>query len=266
MTPETLLQHGDNGQLWPALADEPECFNDVPVAYQMALRVAALRVQRGEVPRGFKIGFTNRHIWPRYKVFAPIWGRVWQSTLVLCDGQATLAAGGLCQPRIEPEIVFGFKARPAQGAGLDALFDALDWLAPGFELVQTHRPDWKFRAAHCVADGGLHGRLGLGPQVPLRSLAAGALQLHERLAAATVQLHCDGRLVDAGSGAQVLGSPLQALLHFVNELRACPGAPDIEPGDVVTTGTWTDAWPVLPGQQWRAEFSAPLPGLTVRLA
>ena len=71
--------------------------------------------------------------------------------------------------------------------------------------------------------------------------------------------------MEAGTGANVLGSPLQALLYFLNELRACPGAPDIEAGDVVTTGTWTDAWPVLPGQQWQAEFSAPLPALAVLL-
>ena len=265
MTPKTLLQHHDNGQLWPALHDEPDCFKSLPSAYQTALQVAALREDRGEEPRGFKIGFTNRTIWPRYKVFAPIWGRVWQSTLLMCDGQATLPAGRLCQPRIEPEVVFGFKARPVPGADLQALFDAIDWVAPGFELVQSHRPDWKFKAEHCVADGGLHGRLVVGPQVPVQSLASSALQLHQLLAAATVQLRCDGALVEAGSGAHVLGSPLQALLHFVNELRACPGAPDIEPGDVVTTGTWTDAWPVLPGQQWQAEFSAPLPGLDLLL-
>lgn len=265
MTPKTLLQHHDNGQPWPPLAEEPECFTDVPAAYQMALQVAALREDRGEDPRGFKIGFTNRHIWPRYNVFAPIWGRVWHSTLVLCDGQATLPAGRLCQPRIEPEVVFGFKSTPVAGAGLDALFDALDWVAPGFELVQTHRPDWKFNAAHCVADGGLHGRLVVGPQVPVASVAADAQALHDLLAAATVTLRCDGQWVEAGTGANVLGSPLQALHHFLNELRACPGAPDIAPGDVVTTGTWTDAWPVLPGQQWQAEFSAPLPGLGLLL-
>jgi 2-oxo-3-hexenedioate decarboxylase len=265
MTPQTLLQHHDNGQLWPALADEPDFFADVPAAYQVALQVAALRRDRGEEPRGFKIGFTNRSIWPRYNVFAPIWGRVWHSTLVLCDGQATLPVGRLCQPRIEPEIVFGFKSRPAAGADLQALFDALDWLAPGFELVQTHRPEWKFNAAHCVADGGLHGRLVVGLQLPVQSLAANAQQLHQTLAAATVQLRCNGQAVEAGSGAQVLGSPLHALLHLLTELRACPGAPDIEAGDLVTTGTWTDAWPVFPGQQWQAEFSAPLPGLGLLL-
>jgi 2-keto-4-pentenoate hydratase len=32
---------------------------------------------------------------------------------------------------------------------------------------------------------------------------------------------------------------------------------------VVTTGTWTDAWPLEAGQRWRAEFDAPLHGLEI---
>jgi 2-oxo-3-hexenedioate decarboxylase len=72
--------------------------------------------------------------------------------------------------------------------------------------------------------------------------------------------------VECGAGRNVLDSPLAALAHFVAELRACPGAPDIRAGDVVTTGTWTDAWPVAPGEQWTARFTAPLPPVSVRFS
>ncbi|NBO20261.1 MAG: hydratase, partial [Proteobacteria bacterium] len=41
----------------------------------------ALRLARGERGRGFKLGFTNRSIWPIYGVYAPIWGTVYDSTL-----------------------------------------------------------------------------------------------------------------------------------------------------------------------------------------
>ena len=59
-------------------------------------------------------------------------------------------------------------------------------------------------------------------------------------------------------------TPLHALAHFVKELRACPGAADLKAGDIVTTGTWTDAWPVASGQVWTARFSNPLEPLKVR--
>ena len=62
----------------------------------------------------------------------------------------------------------------------------------------------------------------------------------------------------------VLDGPLHALAHLLAELRNCPGAPALQPGDVVTTGTWTDAWPVQRGETWHAEFGAPLAPISVR--
>jgi 2-oxo-3-hexenedioate decarboxylase len=266
MTPEQLLSHADTGRLWPA--QPPSCFQDLPAAYRAALAVRALRISRGEKPRGFKIGFTNRTIWSRYEVFAPIWGSVWDSTLITSDagddGDTIVSLKHLCQPRIEPETVFGFKSSPPAAASLDDLFDSLDWMAPGFEIVQSHRADWKFRAPDTVADGGLHGRLLVGRRLPIRSVARDAAQLHTLLAHAQVVLERNGTVVERGHGANVLDSPLHALRHFVDEQRACPGAPDLQAGDVVTTGTWTDAWPVQSGEPWTARFDAPMGDLSVR--
>ncbi len=262
MLPQQLLAHNDSGRPWP---ESIATFADVAAAYQTALEVRTLRIARGERPRGFKVGFTNRGIWTRYQVFAPMWGTVWDTTVAECDGRGALAVGRLCEPRIEPEAVFGLKSAPAPSADLDALFDAIDWVAPGFEIVQSHRAGWKFSAADTVADSGLHGRLLVGAKIPKASLARDGAQLHALLAAATVGLRRDGVPVEQGVGANVLDGPLAALRHFVAELRACPGAPDLQPGDIVTTGTWTDAWPVAPGQTWTASFSPPLAPLTVAL-
>ena len=157
-------------------------------------------------------------------------------------------------------------ATPAGHATLDDLFDALDWVAPGFEVVQSHRPDWKFTAAETVADGALHARLVVGARVPVAALAPNAPELDRLLAQARVRLMRGNDVVEQGSGEQVLDSPLRALHHFVQALRSCPGAPDLVPKDVVTTGTWTDAWPIQAGETWTAAFTTPLSSLrlTVR--
>jgi 2-oxo-3-hexenedioate decarboxylase len=261
MTPQHLLDHNDSGEPWPAGGGAG--FTDLSAAYDSALAVRALRVARGEVPAGFKIGFTNRTIWSRYNVYAPIWGSMWNTTVAYCDGSGVVSLARLCQPRIEPEAVFGFKRTPLRGAGLDDIFAALDWVAPGFEIVQSHRPDWKFVAAQTVADAGLHGRLLIGPKLPAAALAGDADGLHRLLAGTRVRLSRDGALVEEGIGAHVLDSPLHALRHFIDELRARPDAPDLMPGDVVTTGTWTDAWPVAAGERWAARFDAALPPLEI---
>ena len=266
LTAQALLDHVDNATLWPAEAGGTDPASEgVAAAYQRQLAMRALRVARGEQPRGFKIGFTNRTIWSRYNVFAPIWGTVWDSTLQHCDGSGALSLARTCQPRIEPEVVFGMRQSPARNASVQDLFDAIDWIAPGFEIVQSHRPQWKFVAPDCIADGSLHALLLVGARTPVRTIAGDAAQLHALLAGARVTLRQGDSIIDQGTGTNVLDSPLQALLHFLTELRQCPGAPDLLAGDVVTTGTWTDAWPVAAGEHWTVRFSAPLASLEVTL-
>jgi len=263
MTPEQLLAHYDDGRLWPEAPSQAPGF-DLAAAYQAQLAVRRLRIGRGEQPRGFKIGFTNRGIWPRYGVFGPVWGTVWDTTLSFCQGRGEVKLGRSCQPRIEPEAVFCMARKPPAGASMDELFDSIDWIAPGFEIVQSHSPGWKFQAPDTVADGGLHAHLLVGPSVPVRQVGATAAAFEKAMAACEVRLLKGGEERESGRGASVLDGPLHALHHFLQELRSCPGAPDLEPGDVVTTGTWTDAYPVAPGESWTGLFAAPLSPLEVR--
>jgi 2-keto-4-pentenoate hydratase len=266
MAPQDLLRHLDSGELWPAERDSA-AWPDLPTAYQAALAVRQLRIERGEKPVGYKIGFTNRTIWERYAVFAPIWGTVWDTTVTHADdnGQATVEVSALAQPRLEPEVVFGMRATPPRSPTLEQLFECVEWLAPGFEIVQSHCADWKFSAAETVADSGLHGRLLVGPPTPVRDLASTGEALDELLAGLTVRLRCGERQVDEGAGRNVLDGPLHALLHFVQEMQELPDAPELAPGDIVTTGTWTDAWPIKAGEQWRSDYDAPLRGLRLTL-
>lgn len=254
MTPADLLNHIDQAKLWP-LPTGAVAQADLDQAYQLALGVRALREQRGEKPLGIKIGFTNRTIWPTYNVHAPIWGTVWNSTVHELSGPGVASVASLCQPRIEPEVVFGLRHAPPANPSLEDLFEAIEWLAPGFELVQSHLPDWKFVISDTAADSGLHGQLWIGAKTSVREFASNAQGLVDKLAQSTVTLFCDDAKVHAGQGANVLDSPLHALFHVCHVLAKCPGAPPLKAGDVVTTGTWTDAPPIKAGQTWHAEFS-----------
>ena len=141
---------------------------DLSDAYAVADLIRQRRMARGEQARGYKIGFTNRSIWPRYGVHAPIWAPVWDSTLQLFEGTATeVSLRGLVQPRLEPEIVFGFARAPEPGMAEADLLACLDWVAHGFEIVHTHFADWRFAAPDTVADFALHGRLLVGPRCPV---------------------------------------------------------------------------------------------------
>ena len=246
---------------------------DLPTAYAAALAVRAARSASGDTPVGYKIGFTNRSIWPIYGVYAPIWGTVWKSTLTLIEPDApnegVMSLKGLCEPRIEPEVVFCLRAAPPPNCQLEQLASVIDWVAHGFEIVHTHFPGWKFSGAQAAADDGLHGRLLVGHRVRLApDLSPGSLV--SALASLSLKLYCDGVLKDEGVGANVLDGPVQALLHFVQELRATPGAPALLAGDLITTGTLTNAYAVQSGQVWHSGIQSTdavagaLEGLKVR--
>jgi 2-oxo-3-hexenedioate decarboxylase len=144
---------------------------------------------------------------------------------------------------------------------LAELQDCVAWVAHGFEIVHTHFDGWRFTAPDTVADFALHGRLFVGPRVPVAAWDP----LAEDLAALRVELLRDGRVVEAGVGAIVLDGPLNALRLWVDAMaRDTPGWP-IRAGDFVTTGTITDAWPLAPGQTWTTRLSdARLAPLTLR--
>ncbi|MGL6110230.1 MAG: 2-keto-4-pentenoate hydratase [Rubrivivax sp.] len=258
---QRLLAAYDAGSLMPLPSAASPAFT-VADGFAAADAVRQLRIARGERALGYKIGFTNRSIWDRYGVHQPIWGPVWDSTAALLDGvSASVSLRGLSQPRLEPEVVFGFARTPRAGMSLAELQDCLDWVAHGFEIVHTHFEGWRFTAADTVADFALHGRLRVGPRVPVQ----GWDSLADDLAALRVELLCDGHVVDRGQGTVVLDGPLNALRLWIDAMAVhTPGWP-VRPGDFVTTGTITDAWPLLPGQTWSTTLSdARLPALTLR--
>jgi hypothetical protein len=55
-----------------------------------------------------------------------------------------------------------------------------------------------------------------------------------------------------------------ALAHLVRVLRGQPHAPSLAAGEVITTGTITDAWPVEAGEAWSSDYGTlGMPGLTL---
>jgi 2-keto-4-pentenoate hydratase len=229
--------------------------------YEAAAALHRHRLARGWRPVGRKIGFTNRTLWPRYGVYEPIWGTVYDRTAGFADnGRGAIPLEGLLNPRIEPEICFRLKSAP-RAASADALLEAIDWVAHSIEIVQSRFPDWKFKLADCTAANGLHGRLLVGMPVPARELP----RLAEALPSLSVELLKGGMVVDRGVGANVLDSPLAALGHLVEALARQPGAAPLAAGEIISTGTITDAHPVRPGENWSTRLSGlAIPGLAVR--
>lgn len=223
--------------------------------YEAARALHEHRLAQGWKPLGRKIGFTNRTLWGRYGVHEPMWGTVYDRTVIFAqENSCTVRLAGLVQPRIEPEICFRLKSAPTPGR----LLESLEWVAHSIEIVQCHHPRWQVTLADCTANNGLHGRLVVGTPVAAQALR----QLEARLPELTVLLKKQSRVVDRGIGANVLGSPLLALGHLVDLLERQGQV--LAAGEIVSTGVLTDAHPVAPGESWQTELhGVALPGLRV---
>jgi 2-keto-4-pentenoate hydratase len=218
-------------------------------AYRVTPRVRRLYEAGGAKVIGRKIGFTNRTIWPEYGVYAPIWGYVFDRSLHDLTALDTLSLASFSEPRIEPEIVFGLSAAPSAQMDETALSSCIEWIALGFEIVQSIFPGWKFSAADTIAANGVHGALLIGPRHPFAPRAA---EWQRTLPAFQIELNCDGRLIDRGHAENVLGGPLSALRHLVGLLASDPLNPPLAAGEIISTGTLTKAMPVTAGEVWSA--------------
>lgn len=228
---------------------------DRAAAYAVSARVKAL----GGAPSvGRKIGFTNRTIWERYGVDGPMWGDMTDASLTpVSDEPVSLAP--FCEPRLEPEVALRLAADPTPDMDEEALLGIVEWFAPAFEIVHSIYPSWRFTLADCIAANALHGRLLLGPPTAPGDWARGLPDME-------LTLSRGGTPVETGVGENVLGGPLSALRDLVATLAA-DGGPALRKGEIISTGTITDAWPIAPGDTFSASYgTTPLATITARFA
>jgi 2-keto-4-pentenoate hydratase len=255
---DAILDAFASGRLIGLLSDDDPAL-DEDGAYSIAVEVCSRRVERGESPVGRKIGFTNRSVWQEYE--APIWGYVYDSTVHYASGSTVcMPIGRLLQPRIEPEVQLHFVRRPPVTSDEAAILDCVDWIAHGFEIVQSPYRAWEFRRVDAIAAFALHGALMVGTPVFVSDIDDCAAKLR----GFTVRLMNNGEERASGGGASVLGSPLLALAHLTEILSMQSRVEPVQAGEIVTTGTLTEALPIASGETWQTTLDGiDLPGLSI---
>lgn len=264
-----LLKSREAGTMLPALtADETLNIDD---AYDIAKSVLNIRIAQGETPVGRKIGFANQKLWSRYgksaPVTAPIWSTLYDSTVHFAMNNAALhKLTKAQQPRIEPQLIFKLARAPQAAMDINDLAECLEWMAHGFEVVVSPFRHWSFEPADAIAAFGLHRALIIGePKMLSRHsrhnlsavLANASLSLSRSTADNTT-------LCAAGFGSDLLGSPLHAMFALHQQLQSQPQFQALQAGELIATGSWTDAIPIKRGEVWSSAFSQlNLPGLNV---
>jgi 2-oxo-3-hexenedioate decarboxylase len=229
---------------------------DMTDAYAVEGELARRRQEAGRTTNGLKVGYANKAMWRALKLETLVWAHMYDDTVVLSSGEATLSIERMMAPKIEPEIVFKVR-EPVAGADAAAILAGVEWIALGFEIIDCVYPDWQFQPVDFVAAYGLHAALVVGQPRPVTPELIPVLA--EQLPKFKLTLSRDGNLVEEGSGKNSLRSPALCLgeLARVASLR---------PGDLVSSGTLTTPTPIAKGEEWKASLEGlDLQNLTLRL-
>jgi 2-keto-4-pentenoate hydratase len=228
-----------------ALAGFPDSCRPQSLADGYAIQDAFVAAW-GEPVAGWKVGCTAPETQRLFGIEEPFYGPILAP--VVFSSPAQLPAADFPMRAIECEFAFRLAAdfaprkkpyRPEEAA------ERASAPIPAIEIVNA-RLDHPIRhgAPAAIADCGVNGGLVLGAAI----LDWQALDL----AAHEVRLEVDGEPKAAGTGALVLGHPLNVLAWFVNSYTA--SGRTLPAGQIVTTGTTTGLVILEPGQTAVGEF------------
>lgn len=206
---------------------------------------------------GYKIGATSPEAQRIIGCDGPFFGPMFES-----DGIAPGGELSVDETMLGLECEFAFQMARAfpgadgkSGEGMDALADAVGLCVPAFEIVGTRLSGDGFPpATSCVADYGLNSRFCPGAAIDdWRSLD---------LAKISVTAEIDGIETNKGTGENVYGHPLAALLWLAGALAE--QGKQLEAGDWVSTGTCLGVVAMRPGSRVTTKFSCGA-GLSISL-
>jgi 2-oxo-3-hexenedioate decarboxylase len=169
-------------------------------AYEIQRLSLARRHVRGERLIGMKMGFTSRAKMVQMGLSEMIWGRLTDRMLETEGGQVDRRR--YIHPRAEPELCF-LTRRPIDRPlhALEAM-QYIEAIAPAVEIIDSRYENFKFSLEDVVADNSSSSGLVIGPWSS-RRLDFSNLGL---------AMEFNGRVVQAGSTAAVLGHPLRAFV------------------------------------------------------
>jgi 2-oxo-3-hexenedioate decarboxylase len=209
-------------------------------AYEIQRASIARRIERGERRVGVKMGFTSRAKMVQMGLSDVIWGRL-TSGMQIEEGTA-IDFARYVHPRVEPEIAFVLKRELAADVSGPEALAAVEAIAPALEIIDSRYRDFKFTLPEVIADNASSSGFVVGPwcspKVDFSNLG--------------LTLDVDGRPVQIGSTAALLGHPLRSLVAAAR-LSAQAGEP-LQAGWIVMAGGATPAEWIKRGQHVRVDM------------
>ena len=224
---------------------------DMDDAYAVQKAWVDLKLARGAVVTGYKIGLTSRAMQQVMNIDTPDFG-VLLDTMHFPSG-STIRASDFLDPRIEAEFGFVMK-KPLAGedVSIEQVLDATDYVVPALELISARstRTDpetgYTRNVFDTIADnaanaGYIPADQGFSPaEVDLRF--SGALLYH------------NGEIEESGLGGAVMDHPANGICWVCK--RFARHGVGLEPGQFVLSGSFTRPVAIKPGDELVADYGA----------
>jgi 2-keto-4-pentenoate hydratase len=217
---------------------------DLDTAYRVRAAYEALEVPRRGPVAGYKIGLTTPVMQRLCGVDEPCYGAMFASEIR--PSPAEIRVADYCRVGIETEIAMRLGADLPEGGGRERVAAAVESCAAAIEVLEDLRQDYKRLSARSMVAGNVwNAGCVLGaPVTEWRRLD---------LATAGYRLTVDGNEIGVGTGADVMGNPLNALSWLADRLAA-DGRP-LRRGMVVMTGSTVPIQFPQPGSNAAVEVS-----------
>lgn len=220
-----------------------------PVTRQDGYDVQSAYVASASSPvAGWKIAATSAAGQAHINVDGPIAGRILEDRI--CPSGATIALTANEMLVCEPEFAFRFGEALVAGRTYtkETVLKAVSAMHPTLEVPDSRFTDFTaVGAPSLIADNACARELIVGPAVEADWRGVD-LSNHP------VQAEVTGKYTREGSGVAVLGDPRDALTWLVNEV--CGAGMNVEPGELVTTGTCMIPLEVAPGDEVVADYGS----------
>ncbi|MBN3799333.1 fumarylacetoacetate hydrolase family protein [Burkholderia sp. Ac-20392] len=185
------------------------------------------RIDRGETMVGVKLGFTSRAKMVQMGVDSLIWG--WLTDTMLEEDGGHVGLGRFIHPRVEPEVCFLTRRDIDRPLTLLEASGYLEAVAPAMEIIDSRYRDFRFTLEDVVADNCSSAGLTIGPWSTR----------FDGLRNAGVVMRINGRVVQTGSTAAILGDPLRSVVQ-ASRLIAASGLV-LPAGSLIMAGAATAA-------------------------
>ena len=202
------------------------------------------QLEPSETVAGHKVALTTKAARDHLGVHEPCYGHILSPCVYANDAEVPI--GNLAAPHIEAEIAFVLR-KDLRGPGVTSVdvMRATGGVLPALELVDLKVQGDGIQATDVIIHNALHGGIVAGSR--LCSLESLDLQYEG------VTVEYNGELHGSGTGAEVMGNPINPIVWLANKLAEFGDY--LRAGETIISGSMVTPVEVKPGDYVKATYT-----------